>query len=201
MDKETIDAYNREAESTAQLHSKLTPHRIYELIEQYFIIDGATADVGCGIGRDTAWLDQKGYSVIGIDASKGMLAQAQNNYPVLHFVQDILPDLNKLNQHLFNNILCSAVLMHLTQADISRACHRLVSLLQPSGFVIISFRNTLEEDHRENGKLYEKIDAIDLMTLFTSLNCSVESHESEVEVGRNLTWHNIVIKKLPPLAE
>ncbi len=34
MDKETIDTYNRKAESVAQLHSTLTPHRIYELINR-----------------------------------------------------------------------------------------------------------------------------------------------------------------------
>ena len=63
MDKETIDTYNREAESIARLHSTLTPHRIYELIDQYFIKDGTTIDVGCGIGRDTHWLSQQGRGI------------------------------------------------------------------------------------------------------------------------------------------
>lgn len=40
MDKETIEAYNREAESVAKLHSALTPHRIYSLIDKYFIKQG-----------------------------------------------------------------------------------------------------------------------------------------------------------------
>ena len=130
-----------------------------------------------------------------------MLKQAQKNFPDLLFVQDTLPKLNKLNQHSFNNILCSAVLMHLTSTDILMACHRLVTLLQSNGCLIISFRDTQEENQRENGKLYEKIHADDLIALFISLNCSVVLHESELEIGRNLTWHNLVIKKLLPLAE
>ncbi|MEY3761197.1 MAG: hypothetical protein RIR39_2688 [Pseudomonadota bacterium] len=37
MDKQTIDTYNQEAESITQLHATLTPHRIYALIDRYFI--------------------------------------------------------------------------------------------------------------------------------------------------------------------
>lgn len=60
MGKETVNSYNRDAEITAQLHSTLTPLRIYELIDQYFIKGGKTADIGCVIGRDTLWLNQYG---------------------------------------------------------------------------------------------------------------------------------------------
>jgi trans-aconitate methyltransferase len=57
MDKETIYIYNKDAESIAQLHSTLIPHRIYDLINQYLIKNTATVDIGCGIGRDTHWLN------------------------------------------------------------------------------------------------------------------------------------------------
>ena len=50
MDKETIDIYNRDAESVAQLHSTLIPLRVYDLINQYFIKNTATLDIECGIG-------------------------------------------------------------------------------------------------------------------------------------------------------
>lgn len=200
MDIKTINTYNQEAETIAELHSALIPERIYELIADYFIPNASSADIGCGTGRDTAWLGRKGGSIIGIDASKGMLEQAQKNHPNLHFVQDDLPELKKLSQESFNNILCSAVLMHLPMTDVSLACHRLLELLKPNGFLILSFRSTNEDNQRENGKLYQKIDPNKLITLFTSLNCSIELYESTLEKGRHLTWHNLVIKKLPPLA-
>jgi 2-polyprenyl-3-methyl-5-hydroxy-6-metoxy-1,4-benzoquinol methylase len=201
MDNQTIDIYNQEAERIATLHSTLIPERIYELIFDYFVKNAKTADIGCGIGRDTAWLNHRGFSVIGADASSGMLDQARNKFPSLQFIQDTLPSLNTLKQHTFKNILCSAVLMHLSLTDVLLACHRLVSMLQPNGFLIISFRNTHEKNKRENGKLYEEIEPNHLITLFSSLNCTVELHESVVETGRNLTWHNLVIKKLPLLVE
>ena len=36
MDKQTIETYDREAERIAQLHSSLTPDRLYTLITEYF---------------------------------------------------------------------------------------------------------------------------------------------------------------------
>ena len=53
MDIQTIETYDREAERIAQLHSSLTPDRLYTLITAYFTKTGNTLDIGCGIGRDT----------------------------------------------------------------------------------------------------------------------------------------------------
>ena len=77
MDITTINIYNQEAESIAKLHASLTPCRIYELIDKYFIKNKSTADIGCGIGRDVNWLNDNDFPSIGVDASEGMLKQAR----------------------------------------------------------------------------------------------------------------------------
>lgn len=195
MDKETIDTYNREAESIAQFHATLTPHRIYELIEDHFVKESATADIGCGIGRDTYWLNQHGFPTVGVDASDEMLKQAHRRYPDLIFNKDYLPTLAGFDNSQFQNILCSAVLMHLDNNSVETACLRLVQLLKPNGRLIISIRGTHEENKRENGKLYESIDIDSLSRLFEHNNCDILLYESEFEPKRQLTWHNFVIKK------
>jgi trans-aconitate methyltransferase len=193
MDKQTIDAYNQEAVSIAQLHATLTPHRIYELINQYFIKEGTTIDIGCGIGRDTHWLTQHGFPATGIDASQQMLKQTNVLYPDGNFLQDELPALRQLAGMQFQNILCSAVLMHLDPSDLHTACHRLLQLLDAPGCLIVSFRDTHEGSNRENGKLYQPIHIEDFLKLFEDNSCEVLVKESETEVLRNLTWHNFVI--------
>ena len=195
MDKQTIETYDREAERIAQLHSSLTPGRLYTLITEYFTKTGNTLDVGCGIGRDTQWLNQNGYSAIGIDASEGMLKQAQLLYPQVHFIKDSLPDLTSLNDQTFQNILCSAVLMHLNKADLEQACLKLVTLLKASGHMIISIRETNAVDHRENGKLYEPFDINAFKHLFLQHQCKIVLEEQELEPARQLTWYNFVIRK------
>ncbi|MGZ5551672.1 MAG: class I SAM-dependent methyltransferase [Nitrososphaeraceae archaeon] len=193
MDKETIDTYNREAESIAQLHSTLTPHRIYELINQYFVKEGATIDIGCGIGRDTHWLTQQGFQAIGLDASEQMLKYAQSLYPNDNFIHDYLPNLNQLGESQFQNILCSAVLMHLKKADLEAAVNRLLQLLSDNGCLLISFRGTKEISNREKGKLYETIHIDEFLRIFKEKKCKVLVQESETEISRDLTWHNLVI--------
>jgi 2-polyprenyl-3-methyl-5-hydroxy-6-metoxy-1,4-benzoquinol methylase len=195
MDITTINSYNQEAEKIAKLHASITPHRIYELIDQYFIKGKLTADIGCGIGRDTNFLNNHGFSVVGVDASEGMLKQAQQLYPNLNFQCDYLPSLTTLENLKFQNILCSAVLMHLNENTIEMACFRLVELLKKDGRLIISIRSTNEKDKRENGKLYESINVESFKQFFEKNGCEILLYENEVEQNRGLTWHNFVIKK------
>ncbi len=195
MDQQTITAYDQQAESITQLHARLKPLRLYELIEQFFIPQGFTADIGCGIGRDSFYLQQQGFKVLGIDASKGMLQQVKRLHPKVEFIHAALPDLTVLKQAQFQNILCSAVLMHLPQSQLETACKRLVQLLDYQGCLIISLRNSIEADKREQGKLYESIDNQVFCRLFEELSCEIMLSEVKIEQGRDLCWQNIVLLK------
>ena len=195
MDKQTIDAYNNEVESVARLHSILIPQRIYQLIAQYFILGGKTVDIGCGIGRDTDWLNKQGFPTLGVDGSVEMLKFAQALYPTDKFLHDYLPDLKKLDNLQFQNILCSAVLMHLEKDDLKIACNRLLQLLDDNGCLLISFRGTKEMNHREKGKLYETIHINNFLKIFTENQCKILVQENETELSRNFIWHNFVIYK------
>ncbi len=195
MDKETIATYNKDAGSIAQLHSTLIPSRVYALILQNFTEGGDTADIGCGTGRDTHWLTQNGYPTIGVDASEQMLLHAESLFPQDNFVLDDLPQLKKFTTSKFQNILCSAVLMHLNTHDFNAACTRLLDLLAEGGCLIASFRGTVANDQRENGKLYETINVESFLDIFRHGGCTIVISENELDTTRNLTWHNFVIKK------
>jgi 2-polyprenyl-3-methyl-5-hydroxy-6-metoxy-1,4-benzoquinol methylase len=195
MDKETIAIYDQEAKSIAKFHASLTPHRIYELISLYFIKGTSTCDIGCGIGRDTHWLNQQGYPCIGVDASAMMLEQAQSLHPGWEYILDNLPELHQLADSCFQNILCSAVLMHLNQTDLGVACNRLFGLLNTGGCLIMSFRETNENNNREKGKLYHPIAINDFLEFFTKKSAKIILHEVEIDISRNLAWNNFVIEK------
>jgi len=201
VDKKTIQIYNEEAQTIAQLHSNLVPTRIYELITLFFQKGKVTVDIGCGIGRDTFWLNKRKYPTLGVDGSIGMLNEARQLYKELNFIEDFLPDLINLKNQKFQNILCSAVLMHLDATQIEKACYRLLEILENDGILIISIRGTNETNNRENGKLYQDINIDNFFSLFKEKGCSICLHETDFEKKRNLTWHNLVIKKFPALAE
>ncbi|HOT60345.1 MAG TPA: class I SAM-dependent methyltransferase, partial [Spirochaetales bacterium] len=48
------------------------------LIDKYFISGGKTLDIGCGAGRVTIPLFEKGYTVIGMDYAEEMIKAAKN---------------------------------------------------------------------------------------------------------------------------
>ena len=74
MDDLTLAAYDRDAAGFASdWETQPAPVDLYNVVQRFFIPARPTADVGCGSGRDTAWLDENGYPSKGFDASEGLL--------------------------------------------------------------------------------------------------------------------------------
>ncbi len=201
MDQRTINAYNQDAAQISTFHASLIPLRLYELIQTYFIAQGKTLDAGCGIGRDSFFLQQNNFDVIGVDASQGMLEQAKTLYPSVRFLQDDLPSLQTLPDAAFDNVLCSAVLMHLDSVNFWQAMQRLLDLLKPDGVLIITLRGTQQLDQRENGKLYQAVNLTALRQFVVAQGAQLLHDEPEIEPQRQLIWQNLVVKKLPHPAE
>jgi 2-polyprenyl-3-methyl-5-hydroxy-6-metoxy-1,4-benzoquinol methylase len=195
MDTLTIDTYNQDAQSISDLHKNLVPERLYQLAKTYFYPNAKTIDIGCGIGRDTHWLNMNGVDTIGVDGSLEMLNFARLNFPEILFIHDYLPELENIIGEEFTNIFCSAVLMHLTKDNINLACDRFDSLVGNQACILISYRDTNQADWRENGKLYTPIDTDNLVSLFISKGYDAVVTEITIDTERGLNWTNLVFKK------
>jgi 2-polyprenyl-3-methyl-5-hydroxy-6-metoxy-1,4-benzoquinol methylase len=163
IDKETLAAYDRAAASFAQdWHDQPPPSDLHALIRRFFT-PGPTADIGCGSGREVAWLSTQGFSTIGYDASAGLLEEARARYPGLDFRIATLPDLAEIAESFaaqsFANVLCETVIMHLDRDAIAPAVRRLFALLQRGGTLYLSWRVTAGGDQRDaHGRLYAAFD-------------------------------------------
>ncbi|MFD1557000.1 class I SAM-dependent methyltransferase [Paraburkholderia silviterrae] len=161
MDKPTVDTYTDAASRYAEeWRAQPAPDDMYALLGRYFVHGGVTVDIGCGAGRDVAWLDANGYPAVGYDASAGLLAQAAAHYPHLRFMAAALPELDGVSRGAFDNALCETVIMHLPVPQISVACARLVDILKPGGVLYLSWRVSDGESLRDGaGRLYASFDA------------------------------------------
>src|SRR5258706_6808912 len=92
MDRETIGVYDAGAEKFAEdWHAQPAPTDLHALVKRFFHPGGRTADVGCGSGREVAFLAAGGYDATGFEASDALLEQARLRYPPLSVFAAVLP--------------------------------------------------------------------------------------------------------------
>ncbi|MFJ3765706.1 class I SAM-dependent methyltransferase [Streptomyces sp. NPDC090082] len=99
-------------------------------------------DVGCGTGRDAAWLQHRaGHDVTGIDTSRAMLAHAAIHHPGPRYHLADMRDFDLGTP--FDAILCldSALLYCHTNEDLGAFLSRCRSHLTPGGLLVAEMRN------------------------------------------------------------
>ena len=160
MDRATVAAYDDAAAAfAADWHDQPPPVDLHELLKRFFR-PGRTADIGCGSGREVAWLAANGFDPIGYDASDGLLEQARVRHPKCVFRTALLPELAGVPNDAFDNVLCETVIMHLRRPQILAAVRRLVEILKPGGVLYLSWRVTQGADQRdERGRLYSAFES------------------------------------------
>ncbi|MBS0219214.1 MAG: class I SAM-dependent methyltransferase [Proteobacteria bacterium] len=185
MDGVTLDAYDRDAAAFAdEWDAQPMPADLHEMV-RWFFRPGPTADIGCGAGRDTAWLDAHGYSACGFDASQGLLAEARRRHPRLRFLQASLPRLEGLAEESFANVLCETVIMHLESGEVAPAVRRLEAILAPGGTLYLSWRVTAGGDRRdEHGRLYAAFDPALVRDALGSVEILLDEERGSLSSGK-----------------
>lgn len=155
-DDATLAAYDRRAaQFFDEWMSQPSPLDLYADLRRHFEPGAATADIGCGSGREVAWLNAHGYPASGYDASPALLALARSRFPHYRFDYARLPQLAEISASLFRNVLCETVLMHLPQPQIAAAIDALKRIVQPGGVLYASLRLSDGADRvDEHGRLY-----------------------------------------------
>ncbi|KUZ62611.1 SAM-dependent methyltransferase [Burkholderia ubonensis] len=195
VDRPTLDAYDTYAADYAQLWlDEGPPDDMYALLEQHFA-PGPTADVGCGAGRDTAWLESRGFDVRGYDASAALLDEARRRHPGLRFEQAALPALPGVPSGAFRNVLCETVVMHLDHVEAAAAAARLVELLAPGGTLYMSWRvagsGSLRDEH---GRLYTALDGARMRGALGGGVQVIDEHEV-VSASSGKRVHRLIVRR------
>lgn len=201
MDPKTITYYDTHASSLADTYESIHPEKLYELISLFFrTTGGLTVDLGCGSGRDTQYLHEKDYKVIGLDASEGMQNEARARHPGIEFRQGQLPNLAELKDSSVENMLCSGVFMHLPEEDLIPAALNCRRVMSPQGILILSFRDnevptTPDATAPIDQRLFTSVSAGRLALLFESIGMRVLYQGTAIDSGgRGFEWKTLVIQ-------
>jgi SAM-dependent methyltransferase len=190
MDRDTLAAYDHGAAAFAvDWHAQPAPRDLHDIVTRFFIKGGRTADIGCGSGREVAWLNANRFPSEGFDASAGLLVEARSRYPSLAFAHAELPDLQGIAADAYDNVLCETVIMHLDRAMIAPSVRRMLEITKPGGIVYLSWRITEGADLRDaHGRLYAAFDAslvhVELSTTTPLLDEEVISESSGKKIHR-----------------
>jgi ubiquinone/menaquinone biosynthesis C-methylase UbiE len=100
-------------------------------------------DLGCGAGRDTAWLNAQGVWVMGADLSRGMLVEAREsvNSPLCQLDMRYLP----YRASTFSAVWCQAALLHLPKQFVPAALEEIRRVLVPGGLLHVSVQRGSSE--------------------------------------------------------
>lgn len=196
----TVQHYDLHAASICQHYRASTPHALYRVLGQYFHPAQPTADIGCGSGRDVAWLMAQGYPTIGYDASDAMLTEARAAYPGIVAHNASLPTLAGIADAHYANVLCSATLMHLPTAAVAPALVHLSRILQLGGRLVLTFRQSRAATEREaDGRLFTPLTRHGLAPLLGAANLRVLHHEHQPDATRaGVQWVALVAERGNP---
>ena len=139
VDSQTINFYRKNAAEVARRYEQVASP-IAGHAARVFSGGGRVLDVGCGSGRDLAFLLEQGYDAFGIDAAPELVELAQDLHPSLkgRISHGCLPGLSPPFHTQFDAVLCSAVLMHLDVAEMPSAAAALRRCLRGGGRLLVS---------------------------------------------------------------
>lgn len=166
----TISAYDRIAHDYANRFKSLELVADIARFAAGLSLEGAPVlDAGCGHGRDCALLERRGFSVIGLDLSAGLLSCASQMTGASLVRSDLrrapFPDGS------FGGVWCCAVLLHLDNDDFVAAASELARVARPGAPLFVSVRHGDGEELREEAhgegrwyRLYNEGAVIDMLT-------------------------------------
>jgi len=213
MDALTADFYARNAAELKGRYGADDGRRGEELLRA-FAGKRKILDVGCGTGRDVAFLLRKGKDAFGTDAVPEMLVQAratlesQGEKTSGRLFQESLPRLKTIRDGEFDGVLCSAVLMHLPDDQVFDAVYALRRILKPGGALMVSvpvLRDDVNAVDRRagDGRLFSELPPGKLQLLLERMGfAAVDTSESQDSLGRDgILWWTGVFQCLDETVE
>lgn len=159
-------------------------------------------DAGCGCGRDTRWLLDRGFAVAAFDISREMVASTKANT-----AGRVIPRWLDFRDYgdapgSWDAIWAMASLLHLPKADIADILPRLVQSLTDTGLLAISVKKGSGESMDDQGRPFSYFSPEEITTLAlaslpgpgeVSLTVSTQPDGAHVPTA----WIDVLIQRKP----
>lgn len=112
-------------------------------------------DIGCGNGKDTAYLMQKGADVIGVDYSSGMLEEARKHVAEAVFIQMDMRSLQFSNE-VFDGVWANGCIYHIPKNNLVTVLKEILRVLNTSGVLSFNFKLGVGEKLEDIPRSFQK---------------------------------------------
>ena len=189
----TADYYDYNCDDFFERTVNVDMSGIYNIFEAYISPGDSILDLGCGVGRDSKYFVDKGYSVIAIDPSEKMCNIART-YAGVNVVQQRAEELSLGN--MFDAIWACASLLHVSKNDMKNTLMRVLRVLKVDGVMYASWKHGNTERF-EDGRFFndytpnlivdqfKQIPGIDIIKVW--ITKGVQDSDT--------IWTNIIIRK------
>lgn len=116
---------------------------------------GRTIELGCGEGRLSEMIHERGLQVVGVDLSREKIAAARERCPSIEFIDKDIRDL-RLPDASFETVVLAEVLEHLPESVGAEVLEIAGRLLRPMGRLIVSVPNEDCVPHPNHVRLFDR---------------------------------------------
>ena len=134
---DSIDYYERYADIYYENTVNLDMGKILDEFLELLPENAEVLDLGCGSGRDSLYMEDRGCYVTLMDGSEQMckLAEIHTDKDVVHMTFEEMDF-----EEVFDGIWACASLLHVEEKDMDRIMGKVVQALKPEGVLYMSFR-------------------------------------------------------------
>ena len=222
MDSVTLDCYNTQAATYAARYEAADLSSLHRLLLRHLPARCRVLELGCGSGRDAAFLHAHGYAVTATDASPAMLTLATQLHPeltphlhLLSFprsdtlslggeragvrVDSISPTANCPLPTGFPALLSVAMLMHIPDQELFECATQMRDLLTDDGLLVLQLslgRGGLSQGRDYAGRLYNERPPEEVQFLFERLGFRLIAREESPDfMNRDIQWYTLVLQR------
>ena len=192
MENSTLSWYKENASQyTSVTYSSLVHDALGEFLSR--IKKGGTIlDYGCGSGRDSDYFLKRGYSVVSLDGSKEMKAEAERLFGIKVRLASFL-SLDEVEK--YDGIWAQASILHLFEGDLKTALLLINKAMKKGGVLYCSFRKGDKVGYEE-GRWYTNMTESRFSSLLPEgLHVEKTWEGKDVRPGIDKTWLSIICRK------
>lgn len=150
FDRNTLDFYTRNAAHYLQSRPDAPSHELVPFLER-LPVGARILELGCGGGRDAAYMVEQGFDVDPTDGSEAMAAEAEKclgkaarvmRFDALDADED------------YDAVIALASLLHVPLPGLPGILHNIWRALKSGGWHLATFKTNGEEGHDDHGRYY-----------------------------------------------